>query len=206
MQWVSRKPEEGSMTDAAGPGGASASAEAQRALYGEPWSQRFGRLMATYRLSQARLAGVIGLSAPMLSQLISGQRVKVGNPAVFGRIVSLEQLSDDPRVLGGDPEAVRAVLDEVAASSPTLTAVTAVTAVTATTVSTPDGASPPPTRDPAGATTPATPASGVVGEGVLVAGLAALAATAPLHAAADAAQAAGGAGLAALLRAAAAGR
>ncbi|RKT77083.1 hypothetical protein DFJ68_0496 [Terracoccus luteus] len=191
------------MTDAAGPGGASASAEAQRALYGEPWSQRFGRLMATYRLSQARLAGVIGLSAPMLSQLISGQRVKVGNPAVFGRIVSLEQLADDPRVLGGNPEALRAVLDEVAASSPTLTAVTAVTAVT---VATPDGASPPPTRDPAGATTPATPASGAVGEGVLVAGLAALAAPAPLHAAADAAQAAGGAGLAALLRAAAAGR
>lgn len=192
------------MTEAAGPGGDSSSAEAQRALYGEPWSQRFGRLMATYRLSQARLAGVIGLSAPMLSQLISGQRVKVGNPAVFGRIVSLEQLADDPRVVGGDPGALRSVLDEVAASSPTLTA------VTATTVAALDGSSPPPAPDPAGTTTspttPATPASGATGERELVTGLAALADPAPLHAAADAAQAAGGAGLAALLRAAAAGR
>ncbi len=183
------------MTDAAGSGGASASADAQRALYGEPWSQRFGRLMATYRLSQARLAAVIGLSAPMLSQLISGQRVKIGNPAVFGRIVSLEQLADDPRVVGGDPEAVRAVLDEVAVSTPTLTAVTVTTAATTSA-----------TTATSAATAPTAPASEPTGQEALVVGLAALADPGPLHAAADAAHAAGGGALAALLRAAAAGR
>ena len=66
--------------------------EQQRALYGESWAGRLGRLMAAYGLSQARLAGVIGLSAPMLSQLVTGHRVKISNPSVFGRIVRLEEL------------------------------------------------------------------------------------------------------------------
>ena len=106
--------------DVAGPGGADAR---QRELYGESWSERLSRLMGTYHLSQARLAAVIGLSAPMLSQLITGHRVKISNPAVFGRIVRLEQLQDDPRVVQGDPVQLAAILEEVAASSPVLTTV-----------------------------------------------------------------------------------
>ena len=82
--------------------------EQQRALYGESWADRLGRLMAAYRLSQARLAGVIGLSAPMLSQLITGHRVKISNPAVFGRIVRLEEMLVDPRVSSGRPGIHRA--------------------------------------------------------------------------------------------------
>ena len=99
--------------------------EQQRALYGESWADRLGRLMTAYRLSQARLAAVIGLSAPMLSQLVTGHRVKISNPAVFGRIVRLEQLMADPGVTSGDPASVGAVLKEVAASSPVLTTMTA---------------------------------------------------------------------------------
>lgn len=97
----------------------------QVALYGETWSERLARLTATYHLSQSRLAAVIGLSAPMLSQLITGRRVKMSNPAVYGRVVRLEQLQSDPRVSGGDAESIAEVLDEVAASSPVLTTVTA---------------------------------------------------------------------------------
>src|SRR4051812_32479899 len=48
-------------------------------IYGETWADRLGRLLRAYNLSQAKLASVIGLSAPMLSQLISGQRVKISN-------------------------------------------------------------------------------------------------------------------------------
>ena len=99
--------------------------EQQRALYGESWADRLGRLMAAYSLSQARLAGVIGLSAPMLSQLVTGHRVKISNPSVFGRIVRLEELMADPRVTSGDPASIGPVLSEVAASSPVLTTMTA---------------------------------------------------------------------------------
>jgi carboxylate-amine ligase len=67
---------------------------AQTEMYGEPLGERFGRLLVAYGISQARLAAVVGLSAPMLSQLMSGQRAKISNPAVFGRLVRLEELAD----------------------------------------------------------------------------------------------------------------
>jgi transcriptional regulator with XRE-family HTH domain len=86
------------------------------------------RLLQGYRLSQARLAAVIGLSAPMLSQLISGQRLQTSNPAVDGRVVRLEELLDDPNIAGGDPAELTRVLAEVAASHPVLTTRTAGTA------------------------------------------------------------------------------
>jgi len=93
-------------------------------LYGLSWSDRLHRLMAAYRLTQARLAAVIGLSAPMLSQLISGQRVKISNPAVYGRVVGLEEQLAHPGVQAGDPAVLAKVLDEVAASHPALTTMT----------------------------------------------------------------------------------
>ncbi|HST67835.1 MAG TPA: helix-turn-helix domain-containing protein [Mycobacteriales bacterium] len=89
---------------------------AQTEMYGEPLGQRFGRLLAAYRISQARLASVLGLSPPMLSQLMSGQRAKISNPAVFGRLVRLEELA-----AGVTSERARdAALDEVRESRPTL--------------------------------------------------------------------------------------
>lgn len=92
----------------------------QRALYGQPLGERFGVLREAYGVSQRSLAGVLGLSAPMLSQLGSGQRIKIGNPAVYARLVMLEE-----RMGEGDRAAV---LEEVRASDPVLT--TRVRAVT----------------------------------------------------------------------------
>jgi transcriptional regulator with XRE-family HTH domain len=92
-------------------------------LYGLTWADRLHRLMAAYRITQARLAGVIGLSAPMVSQLISGQRVKISNPAVYARVVRLEELAGSPGVLAGDPAEIARVLADVTATAPTLTTV-----------------------------------------------------------------------------------
>ena len=67
--------------------------ELQRGWYGEPLGALFRRLMAELKLNQARLARVLGLSAPMLSQLMSGQRAKIGNPAVVQRLQALQELA-----------------------------------------------------------------------------------------------------------------
>jgi transcriptional regulator with XRE-family HTH domain len=69
------------------------SRELQRGWYGEPLGDLFRRLIAELGLNQARLAGVLGLSAPMLSQLMSGQRAKIGNPVVVQRLQALQELA-----------------------------------------------------------------------------------------------------------------
>lgn len=63
--------------------------------YGEPLGERFRRLLDQLGFSQAQLAAVLGLSAPMLSQLMSGQRAKISNPAVLSRLVELEMTVSD---------------------------------------------------------------------------------------------------------------
>jgi transcriptional regulator with XRE-family HTH domain len=67
--------------------------ELQRGWYGEPLGDLFRRLIGDLGLNQSRLAGVLGLSAPMLSQLMSGQRAKIGNPAVTQRLQALQELA-----------------------------------------------------------------------------------------------------------------
>ena len=81
-------------------------------LYGQPLSERFGAVVGVYGITQRRLAQVLGLSAPMLSQLISGRRIKIGNPAVYERLVMLEDSTE-----ASDLEAV---LARVEASQPVL--------------------------------------------------------------------------------------
>src|SRR4051812_50089730 len=73
--------------------------ELQRNWYGEPLGALFRKLIDDLGLNQARLAGVLGLSAPMLSQLMSGQRAKIGNPAVVQRVQLLQDLAG--QVAGG---------------------------------------------------------------------------------------------------------
>ncbi|MBO2454616.1 helix-turn-helix transcriptional regulator [Actinomadura barringtoniae] len=68
----------------------------QSQWYGEPLVDRFRRLLDRLGLSQASLASVLGLSAPMLSQLMSGQRAKISNPAVINRLLAVEELAADP--------------------------------------------------------------------------------------------------------------
>lgn len=67
--------------------------ELQRNWYGEPLGALFRKLIDDLGLNQARLAAVLGLSAPMLSQLMSGQRAKIGNPAVVQRVQLLQDLA-----------------------------------------------------------------------------------------------------------------
>ena len=68
----------------------------QAEWYGEPLGDRFRRVLDRLGLPQSGLAGVLGLSAPMLSQLMSGQRAKISNPAVINRLLAVEELAGDP--------------------------------------------------------------------------------------------------------------
>lgn len=80
--------------------GASDSIARNRAVqtewYGEPLGDRFRRLLNQLRLSQSGLAQVLGLSPPMLSQLMSGRRARISNPAILNRLLALEALARDP--------------------------------------------------------------------------------------------------------------
>lgn len=67
----------------------------QRELYGEPLRDLADRVMDALDLTQGRLAQTLGLSAPMLSQLLSGRRTKIGNPAVVRRLYALLELVDE---------------------------------------------------------------------------------------------------------------
>jgi transcriptional regulator with XRE-family HTH domain len=92
----------------------------QRQWYGEPLGDRVRRLVVAFAVSQTQLADVLGISPPMLSQLMSGRRAKIGNPAVLARMVMLERRVLTPDVASGDPAALRRALDEVRDSQPTV--------------------------------------------------------------------------------------
>lgn len=94
-------------------------AEEQRALYGGTLAERFTAVMQAYGLSQRGLAQTLGVSAPMLSQLMNAQRIKIGNPAVYERLVMLES-----RVAEKNQDTV---IQEVRDSHPVLSSQNAVT-------------------------------------------------------------------------------
>lgn len=79
----------------------------QRELYGEPLRDLADRVMLALGLTQGRLAEALGLSAPMLSQLLSGHRIKIGNPAVVQRLQALLALAEDAPRLTADEVAAR---------------------------------------------------------------------------------------------------
>jgi transcriptional regulator with XRE-family HTH domain len=85
----------------------------QQELYGAPLGDRVRGLVGTLGISQARLARTLGMSPPMLSQLASGRRVKIGDPAVLARLLLLDQRV---AVLAGPltPQAVEVLLADVA--------------------------------------------------------------------------------------------
>ncbi|MFD8803998.1 DNA-binding protein [Streptomyces sp. NPDC059597] len=87
--------------------------ELQRNWYGEPLGALFRKLIEDLGLNQARLAAALGLSAPMLSQLMSGQRAKIGNPAVVQRVQLLQELA--AQVADGSVSAAEATerMDEI---------------------------------------------------------------------------------------------
>ncbi|RZQ59778.1 helix-turn-helix domain-containing protein [Amycolatopsis suaedae] len=92
----------------------------QREWYGEPLGDRVRRLVVAFDVSQAYLAEVLGISAPMLSQVMSGRRAKIGNPAVLARMIMLERKVLLPEVASGDVAATKAALEDVRASRPTV--------------------------------------------------------------------------------------
>lgn len=81
----------------------------QRELYGQPLRVLADQAMTTLGLTQGRLAEVLGLSAPMLSQLLSGRRVKIGNPAVVRRLEVLLEVVDEAPALTAEEVAARVV-------------------------------------------------------------------------------------------------
>ncbi|GEL26475.1 hypothetical protein PSU4_54290 [Pseudonocardia sulfidoxydans NBRC 16205] len=68
----------------------AAAQERQRELYGAPVGERVRRITGGLGVTQGRLARALGLSPAMLSQLVSGRRVKIGDPAVLGRLMLLD--------------------------------------------------------------------------------------------------------------------
>ncbi|MGQ0841162.1 XRE family transcriptional regulator [Actinokineospora sp.] len=93
----------------------------QREWYGEPLGDRVRRLVVAFDVSQANLADVLGISAPMLSQVMSGRRAKIGNPAVLARLIMLERKVLTPDVASGRREALQRALDDVRTSKPSVT-------------------------------------------------------------------------------------
>ncbi|MFD9740224.1 XRE family transcriptional regulator [Umezawaea sp. NPDC059074] len=92
----------------------------QREWYGEPLGDRVRRLVVAFRVSQAQLADVLGISAPMLSQVMSGRRAKIGNPSVLARMIMLERKVLTPDVATGAPDALQRALEDVRLSKPTV--------------------------------------------------------------------------------------
>lgn len=91
----------------------------QRELYGEPIGDLVRRVMDRLTMTQAAVASVLGLSPAMLSQLMSGRRVKIGNPQAVTRLQSLLTLADEAASLTRDETTQR--LDEIRQSRSTLT-------------------------------------------------------------------------------------
>lgn len=87
----------------------------QRELYGRSLQDRLRSLMSLYGISQKRLAEVLGVSAPMLSQLMSARRVKMGNPRSHERMIALEQRAAAEGSAPLPPGTAAAITAEVAA-------------------------------------------------------------------------------------------
>lgn len=84
----------------------------QARLYGGSLGELVAEVGEVLGLSQARIAKLVGISAPMLSQLASGHRVKIGNPTA---VVRLQHLVGGARdVVAGrvDPAEVVAGLED----------------------------------------------------------------------------------------------
>lgn len=90
----------------------------QRRLYGEPVGDLVRRVIDALGTTQSAVAGVLGLSPAMLSQLMSGQRVKIGNPLAVARLQALLRLAEDGPELSRREVAER--LEEIRQSRATM--------------------------------------------------------------------------------------
>jgi transcriptional regulator with XRE-family HTH domain len=114
----------------------------QREIYGTPLGDLIRWLTTELGISQARLADALGVSSPMLCQLASGYRVKIGDPEVLARLALLvrevrrhpptspaEAAALVAHVRGSHPRLVAATPAALAAPAPTLGAHAALRAV-----------------------------------------------------------------------------
>lgn len=102
----------------------------QREIYGRTLQELMGALTAVYRIPQRRLAEVLGVSAPMLSQLMLARRVKMGSPRAHERLVALlgaarghgiDVDADAARIVPLPPPVAQEILERVAQSDPSTT-------------------------------------------------------------------------------------
>lgn len=62
-----------------------------------PLSDVFKRCGQALGLNQSELARLLGISAPMLSQLINARRIKIANPVAAARLTRMVSLADEVR-------------------------------------------------------------------------------------------------------------
>lgn len=73
----------------------NANREEQRRLYGATLGELLSDYATSLSVSQARLAGLLGLSPPMLSQLMNARRVKIGNPSAVRQLQTMHEVVAD---------------------------------------------------------------------------------------------------------------
>ncbi|GAB2475807.1 DNA-binding protein [Luteococcus sediminum] len=70
----------------------SANRAQQAALYGAPLGEVIGHCAGVLGLRQQEVAALLGLSAPMVSQLMSARRIKIANPVAAERLRMMVEL------------------------------------------------------------------------------------------------------------------
>lgn len=93
----------------------------QCSIYGAPLADVVRPIVRALDIPQSRLAEILGISAPMLSQLVTGQRVKVGNPAALHRLEQLATIARDVEAGRATPLELPAMLADVTAMTGDLT-------------------------------------------------------------------------------------
>lgn len=92
----------------------------QVALYGEPLADIVRSIGSTLSLTQTEVAGLLGLSGPMLSHLVSARRVKIGNPVAGARLGQLRLLAAEVTAGQVGSEQVAERLAEIGSSAAAL--------------------------------------------------------------------------------------
>jgi len=93
-----------------------ANRQSQAQLYGAPLATVIEGIGQHLGMTQGRIAQVLGLSAPMLSHLVSGRRVKIGNPMAHARLTQLRSLAEDVAAGHVSADQAAAVVPQIAAS------------------------------------------------------------------------------------------